>query len=115
MSEQAVRAHIDLFNTAVTTGDWSAFVAGFHPDAVMTFVGPPVGPFTGRDAIAEAYAADPPDDTMRMVAASRDGGADIVTFAWSRGGTGTMTLHYRDDLISALTVTFDESPARPHR
>jgi steroid delta-isomerase len=107
MSEQAARAHIDRFNAAVTSGDWSAFIAGFHPEAVMTFVGPPVGPFTGRDAIAEAYAADPPDDTMRLVDTTSGGGGDIVSFAWSRGGTGTMTLHYRDGLVSVLTVAFD--------
>ena len=48
---EATVAYIEGFNTAVTTGDWSTLISGLHPDAVMTFVGPPVGPFVGRDAI----------------------------------------------------------------
>ena len=107
MTDQQSRAHIERFNTGVTTGDWIAFLAGFTPDAVMTFDGPPVGPFYGRDAIAEGYAALPPDDTMEITSVRSDGDADRLTFRWSRGGTGTMTIRRRGDLISELVVAFD--------
>ena len=96
-------AHIDRFNAAVVGGDWSAFLAALHPDAVMTFVGPPVGPFVGRDAIAEAYSTNPPDDTMRVLTVE----GDVIYFEWSRGGTGTLTIQRNGDLITSLLIRFD--------
>ncbi|GLZ00596.1 nuclear transport factor 2 family protein [Actinoplanes sp. NBRC 103695] len=107
MTEAAARAHIDRFNAAVLSGDWSELVATLHPDAVMAFDGPPVGPFAGRDAIAEAYAANPPDDTMRVLAVRVDGGTEVVAFAWSRGGTGSLEIRRRAGLITGLLVRFD--------
>ncbi|WP_328471754.1 nuclear transport factor 2 family protein [Actinoplanes sp. NBC_00393] len=107
MTEAAARAHITRFNTAVTSGDWSPFIAALHPDAVMTFIGPPAGPFHGREAIAEAYAADPPGDTLKVVDIRSDGETDLVTFEWSRGGTGTLTLRHAAGQVTALTVRFD--------
>lgn len=103
MSEAAARAHIDLFNAAVTSGDWSALVATLHPDAVLTFVGVPAGPYQGRDAIAEAYRTNPPDDTMRVVSVR----GEVVAFEWSRGGTGTLTIQRDADRITGLTIKFD--------
>jgi steroid delta-isomerase len=99
--------HVARFNAAVTSGDWSALVASFHPDAVMEFVGPPVGPFHGRDAIAAAYAASPPGDTMTVRDVSRRGDTEIVAFAWTRGGTGTMAIRRAGGLITSLVVRFD--------
>lgn len=99
--------HVDRFNAAVRSGDFTAFAATFHPDAVMTFVGPPVGPFVGREAIAAGYAAQPPTDTMTILSVRRDSGAEVVGFRWDHGGTGTMTIRRAaDGLITALTVAF---------
>ncbi|MFC6022588.1 nuclear transport factor 2 family protein [Plantactinospora solaniradicis] len=107
MTEAMARAHIDRFNAAVASGDWSWLTASLHPDAVMTFVGPPVGPFVGRDAIAQAYATNPPDDTMRILAVRTDAEAEVVSFEWSRGGTGTLTIHRNADQITSLAIEFD--------
>ena len=107
MTEAESYAHIDRFNAAVSGGDWSPVLATLHPDAVMTFVGVPVGPFVGRDAIAEAYATNPPDDTMRALDVRSEGPADIVRFEWTRGGTGTLTLHRDADQITGLAIRFD--------
>lgn len=111
MSEQQSRAHIARFNAAVAGGDWADFTAGFAADAVMTFDGLPggssVGPFVGRDAIAEAYATRPPDETMDLLAVRDDGESDLITFRWSGGGTGTITIRRRADLITHLAVVFD--------
>ncbi|MGK5685303.1 nuclear transport factor 2 family protein [Actinoplanes sp. URMC 104] len=96
----AVAAHIGRFNAAVTSGDWGPFVAALHPDAVMTFVGVP--PFVGRDAIAAAYAANPPTDTMRVV--TSDG--ERVVFEWTRGGTGVLTLGWADGRVAAMHIVF---------
>ena len=107
MAEADARAHVERFNAAVGSGDWSAVVAALAPDAVMSFVGPPVGPFAGRDAIAAAYAANPPDDTIRIRQVRSDGDTDVVAFAWSRGGTGTLEIEHRDGRIVRLLVRFD--------
>jgi hypothetical protein len=107
MTEHESRAHADRFNAAVTSGDWSVFLAGFTADVVMTFVGPPVGPFVGIEQITRAYVGNPPDDTMDILSVRADADADVVRFQWSQGGTGTMTIHRRDGLISSLAVVFD--------
>jgi hypothetical protein len=105
--DTAAREHCALFNTSVGTGDWAPFVATFTPDAHMEFVNTPVGPFHGREAIAVAYAAQPPGDTMSIQS------VQVVTedtarvrFAWSRGGAGTMTVRWRDQHIAELAIEF---------
>ena len=62
----AAEAHCSLFNESVRTGAWKPFVATFTDDARMAFTNVPVGPYVGRDAIAAAYAENPPDDTMTI-------------------------------------------------
>lgn len=101
--------HIEAFNGAVATGAWDAFVGRFAPDATMAFAGPPVGPFAGRAAIAEAYTSNPPDDTITLHAPPyRDGDELVVPYRWSTtGATGTMRFTERDGLIERLVVTFD--------
>ncbi len=94
--------HVTAFNHAVTTGDWTTFAARFAEDARMTFVGVPAGPFLGRSAIAAAYAANPPTETMTLL--------DPATgrFQWASGSTGTMDLVWAPDgTVQDLTVTFD--------
>jgi steroid Delta-isomerase len=103
----AAGEHVEAFNAAVRSGDFAEFVRRFHPDAVMTFVGPPAGPFTGRAEIAAAYAEQPPDDTMEIRSVSLDGDTEVTAFQWSRGDTGTMRIRRRDGLITDLTVIFD--------
>jgi steroid Delta-isomerase len=95
--------HVELFNRSVTSGDWGEFLTLFHPDAVMTFEGVPAGPYVGREVIAEAYRTSPPTDTMTI----RSVTGDRVDFVWSRGSTGSMTIHRRDGLITDLAVVFD--------
>ena len=42
-----VEEHFRLFNQAVRSQDWTAFLATFTPDAVMRFEGVPAGPYAG--------------------------------------------------------------------
>lgn len=96
--------HVDAFNLAVTTGDWETFAERFALDAMMRFVGVPVGPFEGRAAIAAAYRESPPAETMTLV---EDGG-ERARFRWSGGGTGSMELCWAPDgTVQALIVSFD--------
>jgi len=101
--------HVRIFNTAVENHDWSAFVATFDEDGVVEFVGPPVGPFVGRESIAAAYAQNPPDDTIALDGPVRQDGAETVApYRWhTSGATGTMRITTRAGLITRLVITFD--------
>jgi len=106
ISERAAR-HVAAFNDTVRSGDWAGFAGRFAPDATMRFVGVPVGPFAGRDAIAAAYASQPPSDTLTVTRGASSGDVDELWFAWdSSGAAGTMALRWSGELIAELTVTF---------
>ena len=78
----------------------------FRSDATMRFVGIPVGPFTGREAIAAGYASQPPSDTLTVTSGISSGDVDELWFTWdSSSTTGTMVLRWSGDLIAELTVT----------
>ena len=96
-----------MFNEAIRTRDWAAFLATFTPDAVMRFDGVPVGSYVGRDQIARAYAERPPSDTMSCVSDTRNGDNDVVRFAWDAGEGGTLRASWRNGAVADLTVTFD--------
>ena len=107
ISERAA-SHVAAFNDTVRSGNWADFARRFTPDATMRFVGMPVGPFAGREAIAAAYAYQPPSDTLTVTRGVSSGDVDELWFAWDSGGTtGTMTLRWSGDLIAELTVTFN--------
>ena len=104
-----VDEHVRLFNAAVESGVWTSFVEQFAEDAVLEFVGPPVGPFTGRAVIYEAYVRNPPDDKIEL-----DGPVGIeldelvVPYKWvTTRATGTMRLTERAGRIVRLVVTFN--------
>jgi hypothetical protein len=59
-----------------------------HIDAVMSFVGVPVGPrATSIDEISPGFAR--------------------VAFAWDAGGSGTMHIQFAGEKVSELNVSFD--------
>jgi hypothetical protein len=70
-------AHVRRFNDAVVSGDFSAMVRGFTPDAEMVFEGVPIGPFIGQEAIAAAYASRPPTDEVRLLGLLRVEGETV--------------------------------------
>ncbi len=96
--------HVEAFNEAVDSGDWDAFAERFASDARMEFVGVPAGPFEGRAAIAAAYRASPPTETM-VVLTDDD---PTVRFQWASGDTGTMQFSWTETgQVQSLQVTFD--------
>ena len=103
--------HVETFNTAVRSGDFAPLVELFADDATLAFVGVPVGPFEGRDAIAAAYAAQPPTDTMTVLSVSvEDDGSLVEPFSWSADGderSGEMRLVVGGDRIRRLVVAFE--------
>jgi hypothetical protein len=105
---EAVREHERLFNDSVRSGDFDAFVATFAEDATMRFDDVPVGPFKGRDAIAKAYAAQPPSDTMSIRSIEEVAPETVHTkFDWDAGGSGSMQVRWRDGQVAELTIAFN--------
>jgi hypothetical protein len=102
-----VGEHVARFNEGVRTGDWSSMLAHLSDDAEMEFVGVPVGPFHGRDAIAEAYRRQPPDDELVVL---EDRGDGTARYAWAKTpdrAAGDLRLTVGDGRITRLVVTFD--------
>lgn len=106
---EAVKAHEQRFNEAVRAGDFTSFVTTFTDDAVMSFDDRPFGPFLGRSGIAEAYAAQPPTDTMTVIGVDEaDTETADVHFDWDNGGGGTMRLRWHDGLVAEARIAFRE-------
>lgn len=99
------------FNEGVRSGDFGSMIGAFTEDAELAFEGVRVGPFVGRDAIAEAYRTQPPDDEIGILHAEE--GDDRVVrarYVWLRGpatAAGEMRLTRDGERISRLVVTFD--------
>jgi len=104
--------HVELFNEAVSTGDYHPFLATFADDAVMRFDDFPLGPFVGRPAIAEAYASQPASDTMALID-MEEIGTDAVkaSFEWDAGGTGQMYLRWNHTQLVELSIALSEPSA----
>jgi steroid delta-isomerase len=109
-AEALLAAHVARFNAGVESGDWAPMLEGFAADAVLRFEGVPTGPFEGRDAIAAAYAAQPPDDAVEILESHAEGDTLVAVYAWRRNSpspAGRMILTPRDGRIARLVVTFD--------
>jgi hypothetical protein len=99
--------HVELFNEAVASGDYGPFLATFSDQAVMRFDDVPMGPFVGRPAIADAYATQPPSDTMALIDLEEIGTDGVkATFEWDEGGTGQMYLRWVDGAVVELSIAF---------
>ena len=102
--------HVKRFNAAVHSGDFGPMLENFAEDATMAFEGVPVGPFVGRDAIAQAYREQPPDDELDVLDVRREGDTIVAGYAWRREPAkrvGELRLTVDGDRITRLVVTFD--------
>jgi steroid delta-isomerase len=101
----SLQRHVERFNRGVRSGDFGEMVSFFAEDAELVFEGIPVGPFRGREAIGQAYAAQPPDDEIVLL----DGDG---TYAWAKRPettAGQMFLTERDGEIAKLVIRYDHS------
>jgi steroid Delta-isomerase len=106
--------HVERFNQAIRTGDFGPMLEQFADDARLEFVGVPVGPFAGRQAIADAYRDQPPDDEVDLLGMARvEADGTIETdYAWRRDAgrrSGRMLITPTADraMITRLVVTFE--------
>ena len=107
---RTLRDHVERFNAAVRSGDFGAMVAHYDDDAELVFAGVPVGPFHGRDAIAEAYRTQPPDDEILLLDEREEGDELVGGYAWTREPdvrAGELRLTVRDGRTQRLVVSFD--------
>ena len=106
--------HVESFNAGVRTGDWSTMLERFDDDAEMEFRGIPVGPFQGREAIAEAYRTQPPDDELRLLEQRQREGRLEARYAWLAEAdvpAGELVMTADAGLIRTLVITFDRGVA----
>jgi steroid Delta-isomerase len=106
--------HVESFNAGVRTGDWSSMLERFDDAAEMEFRGVPVGPFHGKDAIAEAYGAQPPDDELRVLEEREHDGRVDARYAWLAEpdvAAGELLITAESGLIRKLVITFDRGVA----
>jgi steroid Delta-isomerase len=102
--------HVESFNAGVRTGDWSSMLERFADVAEMEFRGVLVGPFHGREAIAEAYRAQPPDDQLRVLEERERDGRVEARYVWlaePEVAAGELLLTAENGLIRQLVITFD--------
>ena len=85
-------------------------LARFADDAELRFENVPAGPYVGLEEIREGYRKRPPDDEIVLLGVQEPDERTVVcAFAWSKGGTGRMTLEHERGAVKRLTVVFDES------
>ena len=102
--------YVMVHNECVRTEDWQPLGEWFTEDAQLAFEGVPVGPFDGRESIAAAYEAQPPDDEVVIFGTEENGDEVIARYGWLREPAkqaGRMLVTPRDGKIAKLTVTFD--------
>lgn len=100
--------YVARFNEGVRSGDWEPLLELLAPDAELEFVGIPVGPFVGREAIGEAYRVQPPDDELVLL--QRRGGGRAV-YAWAKEPArpaGELHLEEREGEIRRIRVLYEQ-------
>jgi len=100
--------YVARFNAGVRSGEWEPMLELVAPDAVLEFSGIPVGPFAGREAIGDAYRAQPPDDELVLLDRFDETSA---VYAWAREPArpaGEMHLEERDGAIVRIRVLYEQ-------
>ncbi len=106
---ELLERHARLFNEAIWTGDFRPMLEHFTDDAELVFIGVPVGPFRGREAIAAAYREQPPDDEIQISRPRREEEQLVVDYARAKDRgprAGEMRFTIRTGRIARLVVTF---------
>ena len=109
-----LREHVRRFNDGVRTGDWSAMLDQLADDAELVFEGVAVGPFRGREAIAEAYRERPPDDEITVERLRERDGVAVADYRWVREPetrAGELRIASTGDRITSLVLTFHDDSA----
>jgi hypothetical protein len=105
--------YLERFNAGVRSGQWEPMLRLLAPDAELEFTGIPVGPFTGREAIGEAYRSEPPDDELVLLDRLDELSA---VYAWAEDPArpaGEVHLKERDGVIVGVCVLYERFSDKP--
>jgi hypothetical protein len=108
--------HVAFFNEGVRSDGVWPMIARFTDDAGLAFANIPVCPFHSRNAIAAAYANQPPDDEIVLLRASMEGSLIIASYAWGSAPgdlAGDMTITVSGDRIARQVVAYGGQYQRP--
>jgi GNAT superfamily N-acetyltransferase len=109
-----LRAYVHRHNDGVQTGDFGALLDLFHDEARFSLEGAIELSFTGREAIARAFAGRPPTDELVIADGPADLTAAIARYVWrSEPGGGTVTVLVADGLIRRVIVHVAPADAPP--
>ena len=103
--------YVERFNSGVRSGEWEPMLELLDPNAELEFVGIPVGPFAGREAIGEAYRVQPPDDELVLLDRIDELRA---VYAWAKEPerpAGEVHLEERDGVIVRIRVLYEQFSA----
>jgi RimJ/RimL family protein N-acetyltransferase len=108
--------YVLVHNECVRTADWEPLGEWFTEDAELAFDGVPVGPFEGREAIADAYRERPPDDEVVIFGTEEQKDTVVAGYGWLQKPAepaGRMIVTPHGDRIAKLVVTFARSENVP--
>ena len=100
-------SYITWHNQGVESGDFSQMLTLFHHEAEFNFEGIDYGPFSGLQAIAEAFKSNPPTDELEILGITEDDAGATIAYGWrERPGVfaGTLRLETEGRLIKQLVV-----------
>jgi hypothetical protein len=108
-AEALLQRSVGLYNAGVRSGDFHELLDLFTDDGVLEIEGIPDGPLVGRAAIARRFAADPPDDEIRVTRFKAEGNRILAEFVWTdipeaRGGC--LIFELREQKIARLIIAF---------
>ena len=100
--------YVERLNAGVRTGEWKPMLELVAPDAELEFVGIPVGPFAGREAIGDAYRTQPPDDELVLLEPRGELGAVYAWVSEPERPAGELHLEERDGAIVRIRVLYEQ-------
>jgi steroid Delta-isomerase len=110
--EDLLERYVAAVNRGVREGNWADMLALLREDAEMEFVGIPVGPFHGREAIETAYRNQPPDDELILLDRLHEQrGALVATYAWAQEPArpaGELHLWEADGEVTSVRVLYEQ-------
>jgi steroid Delta-isomerase len=101
-------AYVERFNAGVRSGEWEPMLELLAPNAQLEFVGIPVGPFAGREAIGEAYRAQPPDDELVLLDPRGELGAIYAWASEPARPAGELHLEEHEGAIEQVRVLYEQ-------
>ncbi len=102
-----LEAYVKHHNDGVVSGKFTPLFQLFEPKTEMIFVGSGFGPFRTKQEIINAFAVNPPDRQLEILATNHDDTNAEATYSWSGGDgkvAGVFGLETSDGSIVKVVV-----------